>query len=130
MCLAYHKRTGTAESESALGLQYLQGDNLPTTRFGFADSNFICFPYETRRTGIYSAGGVRQAMDLEGARRDGRAAALKAIQSIEKSSAGQAGHPRGGDLSYPAFFLQEVTAGGRCTPEFPFGARGFDEIEN
>ena len=53
--LATDMTPATAESESALGLQYLQGDNLPTTRFGFADSNFICFPYETRRTGIYSA---------------------------------------------------------------------------
>ena len=23
---------------------------------GYADSNFICFPYETQRTGIYAAG--------------------------------------------------------------------------
>src|SRR5260370_36565851 len=113
MCLAYHKRTGTAESESALGLQYLQGDNLPTTRFGFADSNFICFPYETRRTGIYSAGGVRQAMDLEGARRDGRAAALKAIQSIEKSSAGPGGHPRVGGPVFSAFLIEQVQSFGR-----------------
>src|SRR5260370_29356296 len=119
MCLAYHKRTGTAESDSALGIEYLQGDNLPTTRFGFADSNFICFPYETRRTGIYSAGGVRQAMDLEGARRDGRAAALKAIQSIEKSSACPAVHPRGRDPSPTAVFLQKAKPSRRRPPECP-----------
>ncbi len=128
--LATDMTPATAESESALGLQYLQGDNLPTTRFGFADSNFICFPYETRRTGIYSAGGVRQAMDLEGARRDGRAAALKAIQSIEKSSAGQAVHPRVGDLSYPTFFMQKCTSCGRCTQECPFGALELNERKN
>src|SRR5262249_27853090 len=86
----------TLDGETALGLKYLQGQNVPTTAFGYADSHFICFPYETRRTGIYSAGAVRQAMDLTAAARDGRAAALKAMQSIEKSSAGQAVHPRVG----------------------------------
>jgi quinone-modifying oxidoreductase subunit QmoB len=117
----------TVEAESALGLQYLQGPSLPTTKFGFADSHFICFPYETRRTGIYSAGSVRQAMDLTMAQRDGRAAALKAMQSIEQSSAGQAVHPRAGDLSYPGFFMQSCTSCGRCTQECPFGALELDE---
>ena len=116
--------------EGALGLKYLQGQNLPTTRFGFADSHFICFPYETRRTGIYSAGTVRQAMDLAAAERDGRAAALKAMQSIEKSSAGQAVHPRVGDLSYPGFFMQKCTSCGRCTQECPFGALELNDRKN
>src|SRR5260370_33059713 len=122
MCLAYHKRTGTAESESALGLQYLQGDNLPTTRFGFADSNFICFPYETRRTGIYSAGGVRQAMDLEGARRDGRAAALKAIQSIEKSSAASPVYPKAVEWFFSGIFFQNWPRGGAGPQKCPIAA--------
>jgi quinone-modifying oxidoreductase subunit QmoB len=117
----------TLEDQGALGLRYLQGQGLPTTAFGFADSHFVCFPYETRRTGIYSAGTVRQAMDLTTAGRDGRAAALKAMQSIEKSSAGQAVHPRAGDLSYPGFFMQNCTSCGRCTQECPFGALELDE---
>ncbi len=120
----------TVDTEAALGLQYLQGQNLPTTKFGFADSHFICFPYETRRTGIYSAGTVRQAMDLTMAERDGRAAALKAMQSIEKSSAGQAVHPRVGDLSYPGFFMQKCTSCGRCTQECPFGALELNDKKN
>jgi quinone-modifying oxidoreductase subunit QmoB len=119
-----------ADPEGALGLQYLQGRNVPTTRFGYADSHFICFPYETRRTGIYSAGAVRQAMDLAASARDGRAAALKAMQSIEKSSAGQAVHPRVGDLSYPGFFMQKCTSCGRCTQECPFGALELNERKN
>ena len=114
-------------AEGALGLRYLQGPDLPTTATGFADSHFVCFPYETRRTGIYSAGGVRQAMDVTMARRDGRAAALKAIQSIEKSSVGQAVHPRSGDLSLPGFFMQNCTSCGRCTQECPFGALELDD---
>ncbi|HET8575889.1 MAG TPA: hydrogenase iron-sulfur subunit, partial [Methylomirabilota bacterium] len=110
-----------SESEG-LNLQYLQGKGLPLSRYGFADSNFLCFPYETRRTGVYSAGCVRKPMDLAAAALDGAAAALKALQSVEKSSAGAAVHPRVGDLSYPSFFLQKCTMCGRCSQECPFGA--------
>lgn len=105
-----------------LNLRYLQGQGLPVSRYGFADSNFLCFPYETRRTGIYSAGCVRKPMDLAAAALDGAAAALKALQSIEKASAGAAVHPRVGDLSFPRFFLQKCTMCGRCSQECPFGA--------
>ncbi len=118
------------DAEGALGLKYLQGRNVPTTQFGYADSHFVCFPYETRRTGIYAAGAVCQPMDLTAAARDGRAAALKAMQSIEKSSAGQAVHPRAGDLTYPGFFMQKCTACGRCTQECPFGALELNEKKN
>jgi quinone-modifying oxidoreductase subunit QmoB len=114
-------------SEGLLNLQYLQGKELPTSQFGFAESHFICFPYETRRTGIYAAGAVRQAMDLSASAQDGSAAALKAIQCIEQSSAGAAVHPRVGDQSFPAFFLQKCTSCGRCTQECPFGALELDE---
>lgn len=113
----------TADAASgALSLSYLQGKELPTTKFGFADSHFICFPYETRRTGIYSAGSVRQSMDLAASAQDGSAAALKAIQCIEQASAGAAVHPRVGDLSFPDVFLQKCTSCGRCMQECPFGA--------
>jgi quinone-modifying oxidoreductase subunit QmoB len=111
----------SSESEG-LNLQYLQGKGLPVSRHGFADSNFLCFPYETRRTGVYSAGCARKPMDLAAAATDGAAAALKALQSIEKASTGAAVHPRVGDLSYPSFFLQKCTMCGRCSQECPFGA--------
>ncbi|RLA01798.1 MAG: heterodisulfide reductase, partial [Gammaproteobacteria bacterium] len=42
--------------DSILNLDYRQGKDLPHLKYGFNDSHFICFPYETRRTGIYSAG--------------------------------------------------------------------------
>jgi quinone-modifying oxidoreductase subunit QmoB len=114
-------------AEGSLNLAYLQGSELPRTAYGYADSNYICFPYETRRTGIYSAGCVRKPMDLAASTKDGTAAALKAIQSIESSAAGTAVHPRVGDLSYPSFFIQKCTSCGRCTQECPFGALELDD---
>ena len=114
--LASHK--GTA----ILNLTYRQGPDLPVLKNGFPDSHFVCFPYETRRTGIYAAGALRAPMDSAHAREDALGAALKAIQSIEMASRGQALHPRAGDLSVPDFFLQRCTQCKRCTEECPFGA--------
>ncbi len=111
---------------SALALRYLQGGTMPTGRAGFADSNFLCFPFETRRTGIYSAGCVHRAQDIAQSRRDGAAAALKAIQVVEKAASGQAVHPRVGELGYPQFLMSRCTACGRCTQECPFGALELD----
>ena len=37
-----------------LNLEYRQGPELPELQYGFPDSHFICFPYESRRTGIYA----------------------------------------------------------------------------
>ncbi len=89
---------------------------------GYCDSNFICFPYETQRTGIYAAGAVRRSMTTEEAMEDAAGAALKAIQCIESSNRGVAVHPRSGDMTFPDFFFQRCTQCKRCTEECPFGA--------
>lgn len=115
-----------APAVEGLNLAYLQGEGMPVNRFGYADSNFICFPYETRRTGIYSAGCVRKAMGIAESAQDGAAAALKAIQCIELSSAGAAVHPRVGDLGYPEILTRHCTQCWRCTEECPFGALEVD----
>jgi quinone-modifying oxidoreductase subunit QmoB len=94
---------------------------------GFCDSNFICFPYETQRTGIYAAGAVRRSMTTEEAMEDATGAALKAIQCIESSNRGVAVHPRSGDMTFPDFFFQRCTQCKRCTEECPFGALDDDE---
>ena len=52
------------QTTSVLKLNYRQGPDMPQFKHGFADSHFICFPYETRRTGIYAAGPVRRPMDM------------------------------------------------------------------
>jgi len=108
--------------EQILKLAYRQGGELPVLQSGFPDSHFVCFPYETRRTGIYTAGAVRAPMDEEQARQDAMGAALKAIQCVELAAQGRAVHPRAGDMSYPSFFLQRCTQCKRCTEECPFGA--------
>jgi len=113
-----------------LNLEYRQGPELPELNFGFPDSHFICFPYESRRTGIYAAGPVRRPMGIANAIEDAAGAALKAIQCVELTSEGKAVHPRVGDLTYPEFFMQRCTQCKRCTEECPFGAINEDEKGN
>ena len=93
----------------------------------YTDSNFICFPYETQRTGIYAAGCIRRSMTMEETIEDATGAALKAIQCIESSNRGVSVHPRSGDMSFPDFFFQRCTQCKRCTEECPFGALDDDE---
>ncbi len=112
---------------SILNLQYRQGTDLPHLKHGFNDSHFICFPYETRRTGIYAAGPVRRPMDAHQAVEDATGATLKAIQACENAALGRAAHPRSGDLSYPSFRKEGCTQCKRCTVECPFGAINEDE---
>ena len=113
--------------DSILNLNYRQGKDLPHLKYGFNDSHFICFPYETRRTGIYTCGPVRRPMDTQQAIEDATGATLKAIQSLESAKIGRAAHPRSGDLSYPIFRKEGCTQCKRCTVECPFGAINEDE---
>ena len=113
-----------------LNLEYRQGPELPELQYGFPDSHFICFPYESRRTGIYPAGPVRRPMGIANAIEDATGAAMKAIQCVELTTRGMAVHPRAGDLTYPEFFMQRCTQCKRCTEECPFGAINEDEKGN
>ena len=127
------KEDGKKEAEAAepgaklINLTYRQGTDLPTLKYGFPDSHFICFPYESRRTAIYAAGSVRAPMDFASSANDAYGAALKAIQAVEALSRGEAVHPRAGDISYPEFFMQRCTQCKRCTEECPFGALDEDD---
>jgi quinone-modifying oxidoreductase subunit QmoB len=114
----------TTAHSPVINLEYRQGLAFPDLGLfeGFADSNYICFPYETRRTGIYAAGGVRQPMGLGLASEDAMGAALKAIQCVSSANKGVAVHPRSGDRSYPVFNFVRCTQCKRCTEECPFGA--------
>lgn len=118
---------GETKPISILNLSYRQGKDLPQLKHGLTDSHFICFPYETRRTGIYAAGPVRRPMDIAQAMEDATGAAMKAIQAVENASLGRAAHPRSGDLSFPIVRLEGCTQCKRCTVECPFGAIDEDE---
>jgi quinone-modifying oxidoreductase subunit QmoB len=119
----------TPKPEFILNLAYRQGPELPALEgaLGFADSNFICFQYETRRTGVYAAGPVRQPMNMTEAQEDAAGAAFKAIQCIDHIAKGMAVHPRAWDITFPDPQLIRCTACKRCTEECPFGAIEEDE---
>jgi len=119
----------TTLNEYSINLAYRQGPEFSDLELfdGYADSHFICFPYETRRTGVYACGGVRKAESMEEAVDDATGAALKAIQCIESVDRGVSVHPRSGDATYPDFFMQRCTQCKRCTEECPFGALDDDE---
>ncbi len=125
--LAVGQVPSTMKGESALNLQYRQGPGLPELKYGYPDSHFICFPYETRRTGIYAVGSVRQPMDINDAKLDATGAALKAIQAMELTDQGKTVHPRVGDLTFPEFALSRCTSCKRCTEECPFGVLEEDD---
>lgn len=108
-----------------LKLGYRLGEGIPELKYDFPDSHFICFPYESRRTGIYAAGTLRAPMDIPSAMEDGSGAMMKAIQVIESAKRGESVHPRSGDQSYPELYLERCTDCKRCTEECPFGT--YDE---
>ncbi|OGP50767.1 MAG: heterodisulfide reductase subunit A [Deltaproteobacteria bacterium RBG_13_43_22] len=120
----------TSIDETALNLDYRQGPGLPVNKYGFPDSNFICFPYETQRTGIYTAGCVRSPMETAICAEDATGAALKTIQCIESTAIGSSTFPRSGDMTYPEFMMSRCTQCKRCTEECPFGAINEDEKAN
>lgn len=117
----------STKDDPVLNLQYRQGPALPDQKYGFPDSHFICFPYETQRTGIYTAGAVHQPMDINFSQRDAVGAAMKAIQAVELTDKGQTVHPRVGDRTKPFFRLDQCTQCKRCTEECPFGVLDEDE---
>jgi len=117
----------STKDDPILNLQYRQGPALPDQKYGFPDSHFICFPYETQRTGIYTAGAVHQPMDMNFSQKDAGGATLKAVQSMELVSEGKRVHPRVGDMTFPIFRLDACTQCKRCTEECPFGVLEEDE---
>ncbi|MFH1530620.1 MAG: hydrogenase iron-sulfur subunit [Pseudomonadota bacterium] len=121
------EKLSTHEGTEILNLTYRQGPDMPSLEYGFPDSHFICFPYETRRTGIYAAGTMRAPMDPGQAAEDGWGAAMKAVQFISAATRGEAVHPRAGDVGVADFFMQRCTSCKRCTEECPFGSLDEDE---
>jgi len=114
------------EGTEILNLNYRQGPDLPVLKYDQPDSHYICFPYESRRTGIYATGCLRAPNDADASKEDAAGAALKAIQVVENIAEGRTVHPRWGDVSFPDFFMQRCTKCRRCTEECPFGTLNED----
>ncbi len=119
----------TTRDDAVVNMAYRQGPGFRDLDLfgGYCDSNFICFPYETRRTGIYAAGAVHRAMTMEEAMEDAAGATLKALQCLKAIDEGHSVHPRTWDFDYPDFYFQRCTQCKRCTEECPFGALDDDE---
>jgi len=118
---------GHHEGTEILNLTYRQGPDMPSLKYSFPDSHYICFPYETRRTGIYAAGTMHAPMTTAQAVEDAWGAAMKAVQCVEAISRSEAVHPRAGDISIADFFMQRCTKCKRCTEECPFGSLNEDK---
>lgn len=119
----------TTAIDPTINLVYRQGPHFPDLDLfeGYCDSNYICFPYETRRTGVYAAGAVHQPMAMGLAQEDAAGAVLKAIQCLNSANHSVAVHPRSGDKTFPDFNFMRCTQCKRCTEECPFGALDDDE---
>ena len=83
------------------------------------------FHYETRRTGIYTAGNLRTPGYISMCMEDAAGAAMKAIQCAELTKVGKSVHPRTGDRSFIELYMPRCTDCKRCTEECPFGS--YDE---
>ena len=119
------------EDWSVLNLDYRQGPNLPTLKYAYPDSHFICVPLRDPAH-RHLRGGARCAVPcgVSQAVEDATGAALKAIQAAHAAAEGVAVHPRSGDMSFPEFAMQRCTQCKRCTEECPFGAINEDEKAN
>lgn len=93
---------------------------------GYAASNFICFPYELRRTAIAAAGCAREPQSLESCAEDAQGAVLSLLRDMRAAAHGVAPHPRSGDGDCPRFDLARCTRCNRCVEECPFGALEID----
>jgi quinone-modifying oxidoreductase subunit QmoB len=113
------------KDDPVVNLAYRQGPGFRDIGLfnGYVDSNFICFPYETQRTGIYAAGAIRRSMTMEEAIEDASGAALKAIQCLESVNRGVSVHPRSGDMTFRTFSssaVPSVSAVRKSVPSVPW----------
>ena len=89
-------------------------DYFDKLKYGFTDSHFICFPYESRRTGIYPAGPVRRPMDIAQAMEDATGATMKAIQAVAREFG----------LDGRGFYVRANAAGPGVTPHMHWHIMG------
>lgn len=109
--------TGMKPSESNIELKEKIG--IPLNRNNFIESHLQCFPQDTQRQGIFSAGACRAPMDVSRSIESAGTAAVKAVQffnsTVEISS------------DFPSVNTLKCDVCKRCMEECPFKAFSFDE---
>ncbi len=86
---------------------------------GFIESHLQCFPQDTQREGIFTAGCCRAPMDVSRSIESAGAAAVKALQFLKNEI--EVGH------DVPVVNVLKCDRCKRCMEECPFKAYSFDE---
>lgn len=94
---------------------------MPMNPYGFFESHKQCYPAETQRTGIFSAGCAREPMNVSQSVDSGVSAAMRALPFLEGSLLVEA--------TYPEINEKKCDSCGRCVEECPFGTLAFNEKE-
>ena len=92
---------------------------LPLETPVFAPGHLQCFPYESRRTGVYLAGAAQEPMDASSAIKSAAGAAMKAMISLQEEIFVRP--------TIPVLDKNKCDKCKRCMEECPFGAWDWDE---
>jgi heterodisulfide reductase subunit A-like polyferredoxin/coenzyme F420-reducing hydrogenase delta subunit len=85
----------------------------------FIESHLQCYPQDTQREGIFTAGCCRAPMDISRSIESAGAAAIKALQFLNRTIEVSPG--------YPVVNILKCDRCKRCMEECPFKAYSFDE---
>ncbi|OYT27293.1 MAG: heterodisulfide reductase subunit A [Thermoprotei archaeon ex4572_64] len=91
----------------------------------FAESDYICFPFESKRTGIYVAGSALFPMDVSWSVRSGIGAAMRAASLLLGRARTEYSYLT--DPNIITIDTVKCTQCKRCTEECPFDTYTFDE---
>lgn len=92
---------------------------LPLEMGAFASGHLQCFPFESRRAGIYAAGTSQEPMDASSAIKSAAGAAMKALVSLPEEIVIRP--------TVPVLDKTKCDKCKRCMEECPFGAWGWDD---
>lgn len=109
--------TGMKPSESNIELKEKIG--IPLSKNNFVESHLQCYPQDTQREGIFSAGTCRAPMDVSRSIESAGTAAVKAIQFFNSTVEIIPDHPAVNKL--------KCDVCKRCIEECPFKAFSLDE---
>ena len=91
----------------------------------FVESDYICFPMETKRTGIYACGCAMWPMDVQSTVTSAHAAAMRAASLLLGKARTEYSYLT--DPNQITIDVVKCTQCKRCTEECPFDAYSYDE---